>query len=71
MDNNQPDNKPRFEPLTAIGAFLGIFGMAVCGAVVMDMPAADKAINLACGLLIAGIGAVCFIIGYRGRGSKD
>ncbi len=62
--------RPAFEPLKAIGVFLAVFGAAVMAASLMDMPAQDRIINLASGLVIlgAGVGALALGIGRSRRG---
>lgn len=63
MENNS--DRPDFEPLKAIGIFLAVFGIVVMGAAFLDMPGADKAINIVCGLVILGAGALAFSLGWK------
>jgi hypothetical protein len=73
MMTEKNSDRPAFEPRMAIGVFLSVFGLAVIGAAFMEMPAADRMINLIAGLAILVIGAASFFLGMRKakRGAPD
>ena len=62
--SENPSERPAFEPLKAIGLFLSVFGLAVIGAMLLDMSSADRVINLISGLVIMAIGGVAFALGW-------
>lgn len=57
--NKTPDNFNK-GPLTAIGIFLGVFGIAVLSGIFFTQSSHGKVVNLICGgiLLIIGITAI-------------
>ena len=72
MSERDQQTRPTFEPLKAIGAFLLVFGLFVAGAMLLEMETGERLINLACGLVIMGSGAIAFMIGHRrGRTEPD
>ena len=64
MSDNQTD-RPAFQPFTAIGVFFLVFGLAVIGAAFLDMPAADRVINVICGAVVMACGGGAFWAGRK------
>jgi hypothetical protein len=54
-------------PLTAIGIFLGVFGLAVIAGIFFTHTVHGKVINLVCGSLLLGIGLIAI---YNDRFKK-
>ncbi len=65
MSERDQQTRPTFEPLKAIGVFLLVFGLFVAGAALLEMELGERLINLGCGLVIMGAGAIAFVIGRR------
>jgi len=54
--NDKETGRPAAGPLTAIGVFLGVFGVAVISGIFFTHTIHGKIINLFCGGILLGIG---------------
>jgi hypothetical protein len=61
-----------FEPLSAIGVFLAVFGAVILYATTVPEEFWDKLINLSAGIVLLAIGLFCFFLGWsRSRKARS